>query len=138
MASLSSQSVASLLVVCAMYPSISSSSPLNKPVTIELEHCAYIVKERQKKLRFVVAKSQPFFKFRFLHGGLFSSKSCIGKISLQTFSVLLIVNINDSFMANDIVGVIVGSRWCEWCGFPTVGAFIGGTIAFKVVRKLIN
>ena len=137
----------SKLISGVCYISISSSSPLNKPVTIELEHCAYIVNERQTKyLHFVVAKSGPPFKFKFVRGGSFSSESCIGRISLKTFSCLAIVNIMDTFTANDVVGGIIGSMVGSMVGnmsgatvwFPTIGVLIGGVIGYKVGRKLIQ
>ena len=131
------------LVSGVCYISISSSSQLNKPVTIELEHCAYLVNERQTKyLHFVVAKSGPPFKFKFLRGGSFSFESRIGRISLKTFSYLAIVNIMDTFTANDVVGGIIGSMVGgvsgATVGFPTIGVLIGGAIGYKVGRKLIQ
>ena len=133
----------SKLISGVCYISVSSSPQLNKPVTIELEHCAYIVNERQTKyLRFVVAKSGPPFKFKFLRGGSFSSKSRIGRISLETFSAIAIVKIMDCFMASDIVGCIIGSMVGgvsgASVGIPTAGTLIGGTIGYKVGRKLVQ
>ena len=80
------------LISGVCYISVSSSSELNKPVTIELMHCAHITDERQTQyLSFVAAKSGPPFKFDYLPGGSFSSESQCGTISLKQFSLLAIV-----------------------------------------------
>ena len=80
------------LISGVCYISVSSSSELNKPVTVELMHCANITDERQTQyLSFVAAKSGPPFKFDYLPGGSFSSESQCGTISLKQFSLLAIV-----------------------------------------------
>ena len=82
----------STLVSGVCYISISSSFELNKPVIVELMHCAHITDERQTRyLSFVAAKSGPPFKFDYLPGGSFSSESQCGTISLKQFSLLAIV-----------------------------------------------
>ena len=82
----------STLISGVCYISVSSSSELNKPVKIELMHCAHITDERQTQyLSFVFAKSGPPFKFEYLPGGSFSSESQYGTISLKQFSLLAIV-----------------------------------------------
>ena len=82
----------STLISGVCYISLSSSAELNKPVTVELMHCANITDERQTQyLSFVAAKSGPPFKFDYLPGGSFSSKSQYGTISLNQFSLLAIV-----------------------------------------------
>ena len=67
------------------YISISSSTELNKPVTVQLDHCADIVNETQTKyLSFVVADStKPPYKFELLPGGIFNVHSHFGTISLK-------------------------------------------------------
>ena len=53
---------------------VSSSSQLNKPVTIQLEYCANITNNKQAQhLNFVVPKCGPPFKFEYIPGGSFSS-----------------------------------------------------------------
>ena len=66
----------STLISGVCYILLSSSSELNKPVTVELMHCAHITDERQTQcLSFISAKSGPPFKFEYLPGGSFSSES---------------------------------------------------------------
>ena len=82
----------STLINSVCYISVSSSSELKKPVTVELMHCAHITDERQTQyLGFVSAKPGPPFKFEYLPGGSFSSESQYGTISLNQFSLLAIV-----------------------------------------------
>ena len=71
---------------------ISSSSQFNKPVTVQLEHCANITDEEQAEyLSFVVAESVPPFKFEYLPGGSFCPGSQFGTINIRKFSLLAIV-----------------------------------------------
>ena len=80
------------LISGVCYISVSSSYELNKPVTVELMHCAQILNEKQTQyLSFVAAKSGPPFKFEYLPGGSFSTESQYGTISLKKFSLLAIV-----------------------------------------------
>ena len=82
----------STLISGVCYISISSSSQLNKPVTVQLEHCANITEEKQAQhLSFVVAKCGPPFKFKYLSGGSFCPGSQYGTIQLKVFSYLAIV-----------------------------------------------
>ena len=84
----------SKLISGVCYVSVSSSSVLDKAVTVELEHCAVIIDERQSQyLSFVVAdhKSAPPFKFKKLSGGHFFPNSQIGTISIKSFSIVAIV-----------------------------------------------
>ena len=72
--------------------SVSGSSHLNKPITVQLEHCANVTNKKQTEcLSFVVAKSGPPFKFEYLTGGSFCPGSQYGTIHLQEFSYLAIV-----------------------------------------------
>ena len=75
------------------YISISSSTELNKPVTVQLDHCADIVNETQTKyLSFVVADStKPPNKFELLPGGIFNVHSHFGTISLKKLFLIAIV-----------------------------------------------
>ena len=82
----------SKLVSGVCYISIANSCELNDYVTVELEHCAEVIDERQTQyLSFVVAKSGPPFKFEYLPGGSFSSQSQYGTISLKRFSLLFAI-----------------------------------------------
>ena len=75
------------------YISISSSTELNKPVTVQLNHCADIVNETQTKyFSFVVADStKPPYKFELLPGGIFNVHSHFGTISLKKLFLIAIV-----------------------------------------------
>ena len=100
----------STLISGVCYISISSSSELNKPVTVELMHCAHITDERQTRyLHFVAAKSGPPFKFDYLPGGSFSSESQCGTISLKQFSLLAIVLIIAGGAAAAVGGAVGGA-----------------------------
>ena len=79
------------LISGVCYISVSSSSQLNKPVTVELKHRANITDEKQAEyLSFVVAKSGPPFKFKYLPGGSFPPGSQYGTIHLKEFSYNII------------------------------------------------
>ena len=98
----------STLISGVCYISVSSPSELNKPVTVELMHCAHITDERQTQyLSFISAKSGPPFKFEYLPGGSFSSESQYGTISLKQFSLLAIVLVI-SGVAAAVGGVALG------------------------------
>ena len=112
----------STLISAVCYVSVSSSSELNKPVTVKLMHSAYITDERQKKyLSFVTAKSGPPFKFDYLLGGSFSSESQYGTISLKQFSLLAIVIIAAIKISRAAATVVGG-------GAIIGGAVIGGAV----------
>ena len=112
----------STLISGVCYISVSSLSELNKPVTVELMHCAQITDERQTRyLSFVIAKSGPPFKFDYLSGGSFSSESQYGIISLKQFSLLAIVLVTATAVVG---GVVVGG--------PALGA-VGGAVAGGVI-----
>ena len=98
------------LISGVCYISVSSFSELNKPVTVELMHCAHITDERQTQyLSFVAAKSGPPFKFDYLPGGSFSPESQCGTISLKQFSLLAIVLIIAGSTAAAVGGVVGGA-----------------------------
>ena len=82
----------SQLISGVCHISISSSSPLNKTVMVQLEHCANIADEKQAEcLSFVITKSGPPLKFEYLPGGSFFPCSQYGTIHLEEFSYLAIV-----------------------------------------------
>ena len=100
----------------------------NKPVTVELMHCAHITDERQTQyLCFVAAKSGPPFKFDYLPGGSFSSESQYGTTSLKQFSLLAIVLV--------ISGAVVGGAAAVVSG---VGLGVGSVVAGVVAGGLIG
>ena len=107
------------LISGVCYISVSSSSQLNKPVTIQLEHCANITDEKQADyLSFVVAKSGPPFKFKYLPGGSFPPGSQYGTIHLKEFSYLAIV----------ICAIIGGATF--GLGGVAVGGAVGSAIGY--------
>ena len=118
------------------YISISSSTELNKPVTVQLDHCADIVNETQTKyLSFVVADSTKLpYKFELLPGGIFNVHSHFGTISLKKFSLVAIVIVANSIVASVsahsgaiIGGATVGSTVVGAIGGPLAGAIVGIT-----------
>ena len=112
------------LVSGLYYISISSSSKLKKPVTVQLEHCAHIIDEDQTQyLSFVVAKFGPPYIFKYLRGGSFSPGSQYGTIDLQEFSILAIVLITTS-----AIGGAVGAPF-GLVG-AAAGAVVGGAIGY--------
>ena len=86
------------LISSVCYVSLSPSVPqLDKPVTVQLVHCAHLTSQSQSQyLSFVVAQVQPGkqsgpFKFELVPGGSFSPGSQIGSIELKSFSLVAIV-----------------------------------------------
>ena len=86
------------LISSVCYVSLSPSVPqLDKPVTVQLVHCAHLTSQSQSQyLSFVVAQVQPGkqsgpFKFELVPGGSFSPNSQIGSIELKSFSLVAIV-----------------------------------------------
>ena len=73
--------------------SLTVPSPLNKPVTVQLMHCASITDQSQSiYLSFVMSHSvQPPFKFELLQGGDFPVGSQYGTIQLKKFCLIAIV-----------------------------------------------
>ena len=73
--------------------SLNAPLPLDKPVTVQLMHCASITDQSQSKyLSFVVSHSaQPPFEFELLPGGDFLAGSNYGTIQLKEFSLIAIV-----------------------------------------------
>ena len=86
------------LISSVCYISVSPTVPqLDKPVTVQLVHCAHLTSESQSQyLSFVVAEVQAgkqsgSFKFELLPGGSFSAESQTGSIELKSFSLVAIV-----------------------------------------------
>uniref|UniRef100_A0A1X7ULS2 ZU5 domain-containing protein n=1 Tax=Amphimedon queenslandica TaxID=400682 RepID=A0A1X7ULS2_AMPQE len=86
------------LISSVCYISVSPTVPqLDKPVTVELVHCAHLSSESQSEyLSFVKAEVQAGrqcgpFKFELLPGGSFSPESQTGTIELKSFSLVAIV-----------------------------------------------
>ena len=114
----------SKLVSGVCYISIANSCELNDYVTVELEHCAEIIDEKQTQyLSFVVAKSGPPFEFEYLPGGSFSSQTQYGAISLKKFSLFAIVVIG--------AAVLVGGATFG-VGGAVAGAVASGLLALGV------
>ena len=88
------------LISSVCYISVSPTVPsaqMDKPVTVQLVHCAHLTSQSQSQcLSFVVAKDQPgkqsgSFKFELLPGGSFPPESQTGSIKLKRFSLVAIV-----------------------------------------------
>ena len=136
----------SKLISGVCYISVSSTSVLDKAVTVELEHCAAIINERQSQyLSFVVAdhKSGPPFKFELLPGGRFFPNSQIGSISINSFSIVAIVLFAVVGVAGDgMVGAMAGGLVGGMVGITAgavglaTAAVIGGALGSKIQRKL--
>ena len=86
--------------------SLTVPSPLNKPVTVQLMHCASITDQFQSKyLSFVVSHSAKLpFKFELLEGGNFPTGSQYGTIQLKNFSFIAIVLIVSATAAAAVIG----------------------------------
>ena len=134
----------STIISGVCYISVSSSSELNKPFTVELMHCAHITNERQTEYSsFVSANSAPRFKFEYLPGGSFSSKSNYSAISLNQFSLLSIVLVI-SRAADTVGGVALGAVGVLVAGGGLAAAAIGHhghhveSVMEKINRLLLN
>ena len=84
--------------------SLTVPSSLDKPVTVQLMHCAGITDQSQSKyLSFVISHSaQPPFVFELLQGGDFPVGSQYGTIQLKEFSwiaIVLIVSVTATIAA---------------------------------------
>ena len=118
----------SKLVSGVYHISVSSLFQLNRPVTVQLEHCVNITDKKQAKyLSFVVAKSGPPFNFEYLAGGSFCPGSRYGTIHLKEFSYLAIVlctvvgggtlGLGRAGLVGAVSGTILG-----------LGVFLGGAV----------
>ena len=126
----------SQLVSGVCHISVTSSSQLNKPVTVQLEHCVNITDKKQAKyLSFVVAKSGPPFNFEYLPGGSFCPGSQYGTIHLKEFSLLGIVlcaTVGGATIGG-LVGVAVGSAMLFLGGVGLDSAVGGATLGLPGV-----
>lgn len=81
-------------LVSAVY-AVSASRKLNKPVTVEIQHCVSIRHDQQGHfLGFVTAKcNQPNlpYTFELLEGGMFCSNSYYGNIACHGFSIFGVI-----------------------------------------------
>ena len=116
------------------YISISSSTELNKPVTVQLDHCADIINETQTKyLSFVVADStkQPY-KFELLPGGIFNLHSKYGTIFLKKFSLLatVLLDVVNSTIASISPGTIASSA--------VIGSIVSGAISGPYAAAVVG
>ena len=69
---------------------------LKKPVTLELQHCAYLEQTEQTYLSFVTSKcNQPLpYQFKPLPGGVFTTSSDHGTVQLNHFSAMAVAKKN--------------------------------------------
>ena len=115
------------LISSVCYVSLSPSVLyLDKPVTVQLVHCAHLTSQPQcQYLSFVVAQVKPGsqsgpFKFDLLPGGSFLPNSQTGSIKLKSFSLLAIV-------MGMVGGVAAGLAVTAVAG-PAIGATVGVTV----------
>ena len=80
------------LVSCVYW--LSCSQKFNKPVTLEIEHCASLQDSSQSSsLQFIVAKcsqAELSYQFKVLENGVFKPKSSYGSIQVSQFSFFAI------------------------------------------------
>ena len=103
------------LISRVCYISVSPTVPqLDKPVTVQLVHCAHLTSESQSQyLSFVVAEVQPGkqcgpFKFELLPGGSFSAESQTGSIEMKSFSLVAIVMGGAGAALGGAAGIVAG------------------------------
>ena len=121
----------SQLISGVCYISLSSSSQLKKPVTIQLEHCANITNKKQAQhLSFVVAKSGPPFKFEYLPGGSFCPGSQYGTIHVKSFSILAIVVLGS--VVGGLSGIALGGVF-GGAILGLVGVALGGALGGAIL-----
>ena len=90
--------------------SLTVPSPLDKPVTVQLMHCASITDQSQSKyLSFVVSHSvKTPFVFELIQGGDFPVGSQYGTIQLKEFSLIAIVLIVSATAA---IAAVIGCKF---------------------------
>ena len=120
------------LISSVCYISVSPTVPqLDKPVTVQLVHCAHLTSESQSEyLSFVVAEVHPGkqsgpFKFELLPGGSFSAESQTGSIELKSFSLVAIVMGGAGAAAGIVAGVAAGVAAVPLTAIAAVGAATG-------------
>ena len=111
--------------------SLTAPAPLDKPVTVQLMHCASITDQFQSKyLSFVISHSvQPPFEFDLLQGGDFPASFQYGSIQLKEFSLLAIVRLRH-LIANAAAGVPLK--------LLSAGFTLGGAVVFAHAKGLTN
>ena len=111
--------------------SLTAPSPLDKPVTVQLMHCASITDQFQSKyLSFVISHSvQPPFEFDLLQDGDFPVSSQYGSIQLKEFCLLAIVHLRH-LIANPAAGVPLN--------LLSAGFTLGGAVVFAHATGLKN
>ena len=124
------------LISSVCYVSLSPSIPqLDKPVTVQLVHCAHLTSQSQSQyLSFVVAQVRPGkqsgpFKFELVPGGSFWPESQIGCIELKSFSLIAIVMGAGVGGAGIIAGLAAGIVFSPLTA-TAVGAATGALIAY--------
>ena len=127
------------LISSVCYISVSPTVlELDKPVTVQLVHCAHLTSESQSQyLSFVVAEVQAGkqsgpFKFELIPGGSFSAGSQTGSIELKSFSLVAIVT-----GAGAVLGGAAGVATAFAVGFATlpltaIGAAAGALTAYTI------
>ena len=114
------------LISSVCYVSLSPVPHLDKPVIVQLVHCAHLTSSSQcQYLSFVVAQVKPGsqsgpFKFDLLPGGSFLPNSQIGSIELNRFSLLAIVM--------GVVGGVAAGLAATAVAGPAIGATVGVTV----------
>ena len=126
------------LISSVCYISVSPTVPqLDKPVTVQLVHCAHLRSESESEyLSFVVAEVQPGkqcgpFKFELVPGGSFSPESQTGTIELKSFSLVAIVIVVSGVAAGAVAGAVAGPI----AAVVTVGAATIGSLALTSFNK---
>ena len=111
--------------------SLTAPVPLDKPVIVQLMHCASITDQFQRNyLSFVISHSvQPPFEFDLLQGGDFSASSQYGSIQLKEFSLLAIVRLRH-LIANAATGVPLK--------LLSAGFTLGGAVVFAHAKGWTN
>ena len=124
------------LISSVCYVSLSPSVPqLDKPVTVQLVHCAHLTSQSQSQyLSFVVAQVRPGkqcgpFKFELVPGGSFWPESQIGRIELKSFSLVAIVMGGATFGGALFGGLAAGIAFSPFAP-AAVGAATGALIAY--------
>jgi hypothetical protein len=90
--------------------SISSSTQLDKPINVQLQHCADISNEIQAQyLSFIIANSEkPPYQFELVPGGIFKEHSQYGIMSIKrSVSIIAIVK-----KVDDTTDAILNSNYC--------------------------
>ena len=82
-------------LVSGVYGISFPSEKLKQPVTLELQHCAYLKQNKRTYLTFVTSKCNQEtlpYKFEPFHGGVFSSESEYGIVQIKHFSGIAVAS----------------------------------------------